>query len=395
MKSKKTQIMTSLFSDQKKAIEKLSKTKVGAIFMQPGTGKTRIAIELVKTTKSDLVLWICPFQVKSEAQKELAKWELDAFVVGIESIQQSDNEYYNCIDLLESSQNAFIVLDESIKIKNSQAKRTKRILVLSKLSQYRLILNGTPLSKNLMDLYTQFAFLSPKILKMSEQEFQDISCEYVQIKDKLKKKPDLTIIKKYHNIDYLIKLIWPFVFESNLSLSVGMQHIVVDFKLSEEEQENHKQLKEKLLDSEALWLKDNNVFMELTQKMQQNYSLSKDKFRKLDLLLKDIDKSKVLIFAKYIKAQQELTERYPDLKILSYQKHSFGLNLQDYNVIVFWEKTWDYAQREQAEKRIYRTGQTKYCLFYDFTGNVGLEKIIDDCIYHKRKLIEVFSNHEL
>ena len=65
--------MTSLFSDQKKAIEKLSKTKVGAIFMQPGTGKTRIAIELVKTTKSDLVLWICPFQVKSEAQKELAK----------------------------------------------------------------------------------------------------------------------------------------------------------------------------------------------------------------------------------------------------------------------------------------------------------------------------------
>ena len=325
----------------------------------------------------------------------MVKWGLDAVVVGIESIQQSDTEYYNCIEYLQSSQNAFVVLDESIKIKNGQAKRTKRLLALSKLSQYRLILNGTPLSKNLMDLYTQFGFLSPKILKMSEHQFQDTFCEYVQIKDKLAKKPDVILIKRYHNIEYLNKLIEPFVFESNLSLSVGMQHIVIDFKLSEEEQENHQHLKQKFLDSMALWLKDNNVFMELTQKMQQNYSLSKDKFRKLDLLLEGLDTSKVLIFAKYIIAQQELALRYPALKILSYQKHSFGLNLQDYNVIVFWEKTWDYAQREQAEKRIYRTGQDRDCVFYDFTGNVGLEKMIDDCIYHKRKLIEVFSNHAL
>jgi len=387
--------MTNLFSGQKKAIEKLSKTKVGAIFMQPGTGKTRTAIELVKSTNTDMVLWICPFQVKSEAKKELLKWGLDAVVIGIESIQQSDTEYYYCIEVLQTAKNAFIVLDESIKIKNGQAKRTKRLMALSKLSQYRLILNGTPLSKNLMDLYTQFAFLSPKILKMSERQFQDTFCEYVQIKDRLAKKPDLILIKRYHNIEYLNKLIEPFVFESNLSLSVGMQHIVVDFNLSEEEQENHQHLKEKLLDSEALWLRDNNIFMELTQKMQQNYSLSKDKFRKLDLLLEGVDTSKVLIFAKYIKTQQELSVRYPVLKILSYQKHSFGLNLQYYNVIVFWEKTWDYAQREQAEKRIYRIGQTQDCVFYDFTGNVGLEKMIDDCIYHKRKLIEVFSNHAL
>lgn len=42
----------------------------------------------------------------------------------------------------------FIVCDESLKIKNWDAKRTKRIVQLGSYTEYKLILNGTPLSRN-------------------------------------------------------------------------------------------------------------------------------------------------------------------------------------------------------------------------------------------------------
>ena len=48
---------------QQEAIEKLSKLKVGALFMEMGTGKTKVALDLInsKKNKVDYVLWICPF----------------------------------------------------------------------------------------------------------------------------------------------------------------------------------------------------------------------------------------------------------------------------------------------------------------------------------------------
>lgn len=134
-----------------------------------------------------------------------------------------------------------------------------------------------------------------------------------------------------------------------------------------------------------------NIFLEITQKMQHNYSLSPAKFQIVDKLLSKIDKSKVLIYAKYIDTQVALKEYYKDVRVMSLQKHSYGLNLQDYNVIIFWDKTWDYAQREQIERRIYRTGQTSNCIFYDLTGNVGLESLINQNIERKRNLLDIFN----
>ena len=102
-----------------------------------------------------------------------------------------------------------------------------------------------------------------------------------------------------------------------------------------------------------------------------------------------------MIFAKYIDTQQDLKELFPKVKILSYQKHSFGLNLQNYNCIIFFDKIWDYALREQAERRIYRTGQNKDCIFYDLTANVGLDKMIDTNILKKANMLQEFKKLSL
>lgn len=386
-------------NSQLQAVEKLNKVKCGALFMEAGTGKTRSAMELVKHTDADYILWFTPFQTKDNLHAEINKWGgLQCDVVGIESIQNSDRIYIELLHKCESAKNAFIICDESLKIKNAEAKRTNRLLELAKLSAYRLILNGTPLSRNLLDLWSQMQFLSPMILNMSLAEFKNTFCEYVQViyhSDGYARHYTKEFIKKYHNIDYLYSLIEPFIFESKLSLSIGQQYINIDYSLTEDEKLQHDKLKEKYLDNEMLLARNNNIFLEVTQKMQHNYSLSPEKFTIVDKLITDIDKSKVLIYAKYISTQQALKSHYKDIRIMSLQKHSYGLNLQDYNTIIFWDKTWDYAQREQVEKRIYRTGQYKDCLYYDLTGNVGLEKMINENVERKRNLLDIFTEKSI
>jgi SNF2 family DNA or RNA helicase len=387
--------MQTFLDSQIKAIDKLNTVKCGALFMEAGTGKTLSAIELIKKTDADYVLWFTPFQTKENLQDEINKWgDLNCDIVGIESIQNSDRIYLELSKKCEQAKKSFIVVDESLKIKNADAKRTGRLIELSKRSEYRLILNGTPLSRNLLDLWSQMQFLSPKIMNMSYAEFKNTFCEHIKIiyhSKSFGKSYEKEFIKKYHNIDYLYSIIEPFIFESKLSISVGQQHINIDYDLTDEEKEEHNNLKTKYLDNEKLLMMNNNIFLEITQKMQHNYSLSPAKFDIVNKLLKEIDKSKVLIYAKYIETQKALIDYYKDIKIMSLQKHSYGLNLQDYNIIIFWDKTWDYAQREQIERRIYRTGQNNNCIYYDLTGNIGLESLINKNIEKKRNLLDIFK----
>jgi SNF2 family DNA or RNA helicase len=77
--------------------------------------------------------------------------------------------------------------------------------------------------------------------------------------------------------------------------------------------------------------------------------------------------------------------------VLSIQSHAMSLNMQQYNTIVKWDKTWDYAQLDQLEHRIYRTGQTEACKFVDMTGNCNLEGLMNENVSKKGKLLHYFK----
>ena len=59
---------------------------------------------------------------------------------------------------------ALMAVDESTTIKNPQAKRTKSILTLGKMSKFRRILTGSPVTKSPLDLYSQCNFLNEFLL---------------------------------------------------------------------------------------------------------------------------------------------------------------------------------------------------------------------------------------
>lgn len=384
-----------LLNQQKEAINKLKQHQVGAMFMEPGTGKTRSALEIINGTESDYVVWFTPFRTKDNLRAEIEKWGTSKTIeiVGIESIQNSDRLYLELYKKISVSLCPAIIVDESLKIKNADAKRTNRIIKLGKMATYKLILNGTPLSRDLLDLWSQLEFLSPKILKMGLQEFKNNFCEYKTLtftKPGTYRTHTKEWIIRYHNLDYLYAMIEPYVYECDLKIDVNKQYHEIKYRLSVEEKEKHTEIIERVLNDKWLMTKP-NFFLELTQYLQNNYSRSEEKFQYLDEIVQKYGAKKIIVFAKYVATQELLNERFPDVQILSYQKHSLGFNLQIYNICVFFDKHWDYALREQAEKRIYRTGQDKECIFYDFTGNVGLESLIDQNVAKKADLLKEFK----
>ena len=51
-----------LLQGQIKCIKHLLNWKVGAIFMDAGTGKTRVAMEIVNASPCDCIVWIAPLR---------------------------------------------------------------------------------------------------------------------------------------------------------------------------------------------------------------------------------------------------------------------------------------------------------------------------------------------
>lgn len=374
----------NLLDDQKLAIKKLENLKVGALFMEPGTGKTRTAIELIASSKADFALWIVPFQTKNNLVEELEKWHLDIEneVVGVETLSSSISTFVRLYKKLSKHKHAFIISDESIKIKNVNAIRTQRVIQLSKLAEYRLVLNGTPVSKNILDLWSQFEFLSPKILKMTHNQFKDTFLEYEIISNDYGKREKLI---GYENIEYLHSIIEPFIFESTLNIDIEVDNSIIKYDLNADEKEKYNLCKQEFINS---LFASSASFFAGTTKMQMAYSDASDKFEKI----KNIVDDKTIIFSKYVDTKHKLIEHFNKALVLTYGKGSLGLNLQKYNKIIFFDKTFDYAQLEQAKRRIYRIGQLDNVNFYMLTGNVGLERMIDLNINKKMNVITYFKN---
>lgn len=387
-------------SKQEEAFEKLSKLKVGALFMEMGSGKTKVALDLIasKKDKVNYILWICPFSIKQEIESEVKKWhpELEIEIVGCETISMSSVKYLDLLKKVVESK-PFIVVDESLKIKNIYSKRTQRILQLGGHAKYKLILNGTPISKNVLDLYPQMEFLSPKILKMSYNEFKNKYCEYY-VRGRLKGK-----VKAQYNVEHLVSLIKPYIFDSSLDLGKNKNYSAYKYQI--EDYEEYEAIKEKYLTFDCDY--DCFSFFSLTTELQHCYCSSKLKKEALNSLIDEID-GQVIVFVKFVdsipddekrivgniktKEREKIIQEFKrgEFKTLyiTYGSGAFGLNLQNCRNMIFADHTFDYSQRIQAEARIYRKGQENDVNYYSLDCDCGLDNLIRKCIDKKERLLD-------
>jgi len=384
---------------QSDAKSHLAEWKVGALFMEAGTGKTKVAVDIVNASPCDFVLWVGPLQtirqkhITAEVENQ-GGFKMPSMFVGVESLSASDRIYMETIGELEKYSCPFVVVDESLKIKNAEAKRTRRLLEIGHRVEYKLILNGTPLSRNLLDLWSQMEFLSPRILSMSLAEFKNTFCEWTRItKSDGRRYYTKEFITGYENIDYLYSLIRHYVFKADLKLNITQHYNDRWYWIDDDARAEYERIKEKFLDDEMLEWRNNNIFLEMTQKMQHAYCCTAGKVDVVHRILKEegIDPKRTIIFCKYIDSRELCENEFPECLVLSYQKDSLGLNLQAYNVTIYFDKVWDYALRTQSTRRTFRTGQERDCLYYDLTGDVGLERLINRNIDKKVSMTEYFK----
>ncbi len=255
---------TSLYTHQQAAVDKVLPSRVAALFMEQGTGKTRTAIQLawLRRQKISRVVWFCPVSLKETVRHEILKHtdcpagqvhvfdertsvrrlpEALWYVVGTESMSSSDRVTLAAAALID--ERTFVIVDESSYIKGHHSRRTLRITALAEKARYRLILTGTPLSQGVVDLYAQMRFLSPKIL--GYRSFYSFAANHLEFHKEKK-----GFIVAAHNLGYLAAKIQPYTYQVTKAECLALPDKLYDehwLRLTPEQGEAYQRAKEEIL----------------------------------------------------------------------------------------------------------------------------------------------------
>lgn len=195
---------------QMAALTKCNRATYFGYFMEPGLGKTKVAIDDVEILhhekKLETVVVICPksaIPVWLNELKEHGYWNCynviywdtkpkiartdnsagvqwlimnpEALTVGLltERIKgklkiignrEDAPGFKYAVDTLIMGGISMLILDESTYYAKSSSLRTKQIMALRKYAEYRRILTGTPFADNLLDVYPQMRFLDDETI---------------------------------------------------------------------------------------------------------------------------------------------------------------------------------------------------------------------------------------
>lgn len=394
-----------LTNQQYQAFKKFKELRVGALFMEQGTGKTRVALDLVRETDSDLVIFFCPCSTKNNLQAEIDKWHIDReyYIFGYETIASSDTTYLKVLDMVQNRK-VFIVADESIFIKNESSKRYRRLMKIAECSDYRLILNGTPITKDEWDIYNQMNFLSPKIIDMDRYQFLNTFFKQVKYKKRGQSAREFYKLSEV-NIDYLHRLIEPYIFECSFQFDKKVKSKNIEIIASEETREKYETQKELLLNSLAIGESCIEQFQNLAVACFDDESRHKEIARHLKgqiivlcTLLSEVnDISKgiacyVITGAQNLKERAEIIDKFKvDDKplLMTIGTGAYGLNLQFCNRIAFASISFDYGKIDQAKSRIRRLGQERDIEYTYFTSDLGIYNMIQENNQRKIDLKEL------
>jgi SNF2 family DNA or RNA helicase len=192
---------TKPFEHQLEALRRMDDQRAYALLMEQGTGKTKCLIDDAarlygKGQVNALVViapngvhrnWIIneiPAHLPDWAPRKCAWWAssmkvaekkafdalfatddcLRVFTMNIEAL--ATKKGVEALTKLLKTFNTYLVVDESSKIKNHQAVRTKNLLKIGQQAKYRRIATGTPVTQSPLDVYTQFAFLDEEIINI-------------------------------------------------------------------------------------------------------------------------------------------------------------------------------------------------------------------------------------
>lgn len=315
-----------------------------------------------------------------------------------------------------------IIADESQRIKTHDAAQSKAMHQLGDQARYKLILSGTPVQNNAIDIYSQYRFLDPTVFGKNFYQFRNRYAimggfnrrQIVGYKDM----DDL--IRREHSIAFRITK------EEAIDLpeqTFEVRHIQMDKKLADlyqrikrdsyAEIETGGQITATTVLTKLLRLQQLAGGFLVTDDAAKPQLVSTAKLEALSDIVQDyvVDGGKKLvIFARFVpevKAIIDLMKKVlPDRKkavsiygeikkedrgaiVQQFQTDSdtvvfigqidtagTGVTLTAADTCVYYSKNFNYAAYEQSLSRIHRIGQRNTCTYIDLV----MEKTVDEMI---------------
>ncbi|KAA6440681.1 DEAD/DEAH box helicase [Dyadobacter flavalbus] len=335
------------------------------------------------------------------------------------------------IDLLRLYRFHYVILDESQAIKNPASIITKAVKNLN--AAYRLILTGTPVENNTLDLWSQMSFVNPGLLG-SQSFFRD------EFQVPIEKRGDEEKTKRLYN------LIKPFILrrlKSQVATDLPEKVESVQYcDMSEEQEKAYEEAKAyyrnlilQSIDKEGISKSQLVVLQGLTKLRQlanhplmvnPEYEHGSGKFEDVIYKLQTVmaEKHKILIFSQYIKHldlfrnyleekdipfayldgstknRQEQVETFQEndaikVFLISLKAGGLGLNLTAADYVFILDPWWNPAIEAQAVDRAHRIGQDKTVFTYKFiTKNSVEEKILALQKTKKQLADDLISNED-
>ena len=226
------------FDHQRKALEEGWHRQEFGLFMEMGTGKSKVLIDnlgllflngqinfaLVLAPKGVYRNWVAkeiPEHMSDDIPHRVIRWVaspnkrqqeemrsvkdhfagLTIFVMNVESFSTKKGQTAGEWMARTFGNNGLIAIDESTTIKNHKAKRTKSLLKIASQFKYRRLLTGSPITKSPLDIFSQTEFLRPGL--MGHESFYTFQGRYAVLQRRSMGAKSFQQIVGYKNLDEL------------------------------------------------------------------------------------------------------------------------------------------------------------------------------------------------
>lgn len=432
-------IKTTPYEHQVRAFGFCSLVNYNALLMEQGTGKTMVAICLMgyRSLKQGVkrILVVCPKPVIPVWPRELEKhaafdYQLTAqYKFKVPDATEGLSIWVTNYEKIKNNEKAikkwnpeYIILDESHKIKNRGAKRSKAITRVGRVCDYRTVLTGTPLGQSPLDIFSQYLFLDPDVFGSNWNIFTNRYAKMGGFKGyKVIGHKNLDeLSKKVHSIAFRVTkeecLDLPDKIYQNLYCEPGAESKRV-YKEMEEEFSTVVQGEEVEVDlviSQMMKLRqvtggilrgeDDRLLSVAQDKLGtlRDYIESRDTDRKLvifvsftheisfigDMLCDMGIEFLTLSGATPGEERNKLEETFRQesrygIVIIQASTGAEGLDFTAADTAIFYSPFFSFIQYEQACARIHRIGQTRTCYYI----NLVMEGTIDEHI------VELIKSH--
>ena len=332
-----------------------------------------------------------------------------------------------------NSHKVLMAIDESTTIKTPSAQRTKNILHIGKMSKYRRIMTGSPVTKNPLDLYTQCEFLDPYLLDFAS--YYAFRNRYANMKTINVRGRSIQVVHAFQNLGELSNKLKGFSYrvlkEDCLDLppkNWTKRHIA----LSKEQQKVYDQMKKTAL--ATLNGKVTSTMTVITQLMRlqqitcghfvaDDGTTQEIKNNRITELMDVLDETegKAIIWGHWQKDIQNIVNEIEKVhgpgSVVSYygltpqedrqdnirkfqsdpkcrfmvgtpSTGGYGITLTAANTVIYYSNGYDLEKRLQSEDRAHRIGQKKNVTYVDIIA----EKTVDEKIVKSlRKKINIAS----